>query len=275
MIFEAETPAGKVFDIALLVAIILSIIAVMLESVDSIEANYGGTLKAFEWAFTGLFTVEYVLRLVTVRRPLRYVFSFFGLVDLLSILPTYLSLFVGGTQSLVVIRSLRLIRVFRVFKLARYVGEGELLMTAMKSSRQKIIVFLVVVVTMVMIIGSAMYLIEGRENGFNSIPESVYWAIVTMTTVGYGDMVPHTVVGKILASGVMVMGYGIIAVPTGIVTSEVIEAQKRRSRHANSRACPACTCQGHEIDAEFCKKCGHKLDEYQHSGAAVSPTRPE
>ncbi|MFT5423723.1 MAG: voltage-gated potassium channel [Phycisphaerales bacterium] len=259
VIFEADCKAGKAFDIALLFAILLSIIAVMLESVVSIKAEYGLALKITEWAFTGLFTLEYTCRLISARRPLRYVFSFFGLVDLLSILPTYLSIFFGGTQSLAVIRGLRLVRVFRVFKLGRYVGEGELLFSALKSSRQKITVFLVVILTVVMIIGSLMYLIEGAEHGFNSIPESVYWAIVTMTTVGYGDITPQTPVGKMLASAIMIMGYGIIAVPTGIITAEVIEAQQRRVAKTAAKECSGCETHGHDDDAEFCKKCGAAL----------------
>lgn len=259
IIFEAETPAGKTFDIVLLLLILLSIIAVMLESVRAIAEQYGPTLRGAEWVFTGLFTLEYALRLATTRRPWRYVFSFFGLVDLLSILPTYLSLLIPGSQSLLVIRSLRLIRVFRVFKLARYVGEGQLLIDAVKSSRQKITVFLVTIVTVVMIVGSAMYLVEGPEHGFTNIPQSVYWAVVTMTTVGYGDISPETPLGKLLASMIMVMGYGIIAVPTGIVTAEVIEAQQRRNRKALTRVCKECHKEGHDLDALHCKKCGAKL----------------
>ncbi|MFG0304821.1 MAG: ion transporter [Phycisphaerales bacterium JB040] len=259
VIFEAETPAGRAFDIALLGVILLSIIAVMLESVREIAEGYGVWLRGAEWVFTGLFTLEYIVRIATVRRPWRYVFSFFGLVDLLSILPTYLSLLLPGTQSLLVIRSLRLVRVFRVFKLARYVGEGQLLIDAVKSSRQKITVFLVVIVTVVMIIGSAMYLVEGPEHGFTNIPQGVYWAVVTMTTVGYGDISPQTPLGKLLASGIMIMGYGIIAVPTGIVTAEVIEAQQRRNRRALTRVCKECHAEGHDLDASYCKRCGAAL----------------
>jgi len=259
VIFEAETPSGKAFDIALLAVILLSIVAVMLESVRGIASEYGPWLRGAEWAFTGLFTLEYITRIATARRPWRYVFSFFGLVDLLSILPTYLSLLIPGSQSLLVIRSLRLIRVFRVFKLARYVGEGQLLIDAVRSSRQKIIVFLVTIVTVVMIVGSAMYLVEGPEHGFTNIPQSVYWAVVTMTTVGYGDISPETPMGKMLASMIMIMGYGIIAVPTGIVTAEVIEAQQRRNQKALTRVCKECHKEGHDLDATFCKKCGAEL----------------
>ena len=257
VIFEAETPAGKAFDVALLVAIVVSIAAVCLESVASIQAQYGPFLRALEWAITILFTIEYVLRLMSVRKPWRYALSFFGIVDLLSILPTYLSLFVAGTQSLVVIRALRLLRVFRVLKLGHFVGEARLLRAALHASSRKIVVFLGVVLTLVIIVGSMMYLIEGPENGFTSIPLSIYWAVVTMTTVGYGDIAPQTVLGKIVASGVMIMGYGIIAVPTGIVTVELASAVKTSVR---TDACPDCGADGHAIDAVHCRYCGSHLE---------------
>jgi voltage-gated potassium channel len=256
IIFEADTPAGKAFDVALLVCIIISVIAVSLESVAEIREAYGPYLRAVEWAITILFTVEYILRLLSVRRPLRYAFSFFGVVDFLAIVPTYLSLFVSGTQSLAVIRILRVLRVFRVLKLAHFVGEARMLQVAMRASARKIIVFLGVVLTIVLIVGTLMYLIEGEENGFTSIPRSVYWAIVTMTTVGYGDIAPQTVPGQVLASIVMIMGYGIIAVPTGIVTVEIASASRRS---ISTQACPDCGADGHAVDAVHCKHCGSKL----------------
>ena len=257
IIFEADTPAGKAFDVALLVAILLSVLAVCLESVEKIELQYGRTLRIAEWVFTISFTVEYVLRLICVGRPRRYAVSFFGIVDLLAILPTYLSLVVAGSQSpLLVIRAIRLFRVFRVFKLAQFLGEARVLSSALRASRRKIIVFLGSVLTLVLILGTMMYLIEGERNDrFSSIPEGIYWAIVTMTTVGYGDVTPVTVVGKIVASMVMIMGYAIIAVPTGILTVELTRAQKTVS----TQACPECSAEGHDPDARHCKFCGAVL----------------
>ena len=256
VIFEAESPAGKVFDIGLLILILLSVINVSLESVAEVRAAHGPLLRGVDWAITVLFTIEYVLRLMCVRQPLRYALSFYGIVDLLAVLPVYLSLVVSGSQSLVVIRTLRLLRVFRVLKLAHFIGEERALRAALRASSRKIIVFLGTVVTVVLIVGSAMYLIEGPENGFSNIPESVYWAIVTMTTVGYGDIAPQTVIGKLLASAIMILGYGIIAVPTGIVTVEVATALKTSTR---TIACRECSMDGHAIDAVYCKYCGARL----------------
>jgi voltage-gated potassium channel len=256
VIFEADTPAGKAFDVALLLAIALSVGAVLLESVASIRQRFGPGLRAVEWTFTLLFTVEYILRLACVRRPLRYALSFFGLVDLLAILPTYLSLVITGSQSLLVIRALRLLRVFRVLKLAHFVGEARLLKAALQASSRKIIVFLGTVLTLVLIVGALMYLIEGEASGFTSIPQAIYWAIVTMTTVGYGDIAPQTVVGKLLASAVMILGYGIIAVPTGIVTVEMAGLGKRP---VSTQACHVCASEGHDPDARHCKYCGAAL----------------
>jgi voltage-gated potassium channel len=261
VIFEADTKTGKTFDVILLWSILLSVVAVLLESVESIRENYGGLLLGVEWFFTILFTIEYAIRVICVRRPVLYVRSFFGIVDLLAILPTYISLFVGGSQALIVIRALRLLRVFRVFKLARYVGEASVLMDALRASRAKITVFLLTVLSIVLIVGSLMYLIEGTQpdTGYTDIPTSIYWTIVTMTTVGYGDITPQTVAGKFLASMIMIIGYGIIAVPTGIVTAEISAAnfQKRISTHV----CPECHKAGHEPDAKHCKYCGTALDE--------------
>ncbi len=259
IIFEADTPAGKAFDVALLIAIVLSVTAVMLESVSWASARYGAALDAWEWAFTLLFTVEYVLRLISVPKPTHYARSFFGLVDLLAILPTYLSLLIPGAESLLVIRGLRLMRIFRVFKLGQFLGEASLLRRALAASRHKITIFLGMIVILVVILGAAMYLIEGGENGFTSIPLSVYWAIVTMTTVGYGDLAPQTVAGKLLASIVMIAGYAIIAVPTGIVTAEILESANP-SKPVTTRCCPDCMSEGHDADARHCKDCGAKLD---------------
>jgi voltage-gated potassium channel len=256
VIFEADTKAGKAFDLALLVLILISIASVLLESIAGVRATYGSLLRGVEWGITGLFTLEYLLRLICVGRPLRYAVSFFGLVDLTAILPTYLSLFIGGAQTLIVIRALRLLRVFRILKLAQFVGEASLLARALKASRRKILVFLGAVSTLVLIIGALMYLIEGEGNGFTSIPQSIYWAVVTLTTVGYGDVAPHTVLGKFLASLVMIIGYAIIAVPTGIVTVELGRAGRKA---VSTQACPQCGAEGHDPDAVHCKYCGAKL----------------
>jgi voltage-gated potassium channel len=257
IIFEAETPAGKAFDVALLLSICVSVTAVVLESVESVEARYGYGLRVLEWLFTLGFTIEYVVRLVCVTRPLRYATSFFGIVDLLSILPTYLSLLVPGSQSLLVIRSLRLLRVFRVLKLMRYLREANELLNALRSGGRKVTVFLGTILVLVSILGSMMYIIEGEQNGFTSIPLSMYWAIVTMTTVGYGDLVPQTAAGKGIAALVMVIGYCIIAVPTGIVTAEMMYAGRER---APTRQCPECLTEGHERHARFCKECAAPLN---------------
>ena len=237
IIFEADTALGKAFDVALLWAIIASVAAVCLDSVAAYEERFHDIFIAAEWTFTALFSIEYVLRIISVRQPLRYVVSFYGLVDLLSILPSYFSLFIPGSQHLLVIRILRLLRVFRVLKLGRYVSESQVLMTAIKNSRAKITVFLFTILTLVVVIGAAMYLIEGPENGFTSIPRAMYWAIVTLTTVGYGDVTPSTIVGQLLSSVLMILGYGIIAIPTGIVTAELTSVT--RPRVVTTRTCPS------------------------------------
>lgn len=257
IIFEADTKEGKAFDVVLLILIAISVISVMLESIAGVRAAYGPLLRTIEWGVTVLFTIEYVLRLSCVGRPLAYAVSFFGLVDLAAILPTYLSLFVGGAQSLLVIRALRLLRVFRVLKLVHFMVEAQVLRRALQASRRKILVFLGSVSTLVLIVGALMYLIEGEESGFTSIPQSIYWAIVTLTTVGYGDIAPITVLGKVLASLVMIIGYAIIAVPTGIVTVELNRASK--ASQVSTQACPVCSAEGHDFDAEYCKYCGSKL----------------
>jgi voltage-gated potassium channel len=256
IIFEAETTGGRLFDVVLLLAIVASISAVMLESVDEIGARFGAELLVIEWCFTILFTLEYLLRIWASPRPLRYVFSFFGLVDLVSILPTFLSLFIKGSQALTVIRSIRLLRVFRILKLGRFLGEGEILLRALSAARFKVTVFVGSVLSGVLILGTAMYMIEGRGNGFESIPDGMYWAIVTLTTVGYGDVVPTTPLGKLVASAIMILGYGVIAVPTGIVSAEIAAATRT---HVNTRHCAACQLEGHALDAQFCRKCGSPL----------------
>ena len=255
VVFESETAAGRAFDIAVILLILLSVAAVMLESVGWIREIYGRQLYAAEWFFTVLFTLEYILRLVAVRRPLRYALSFYGLVDLVAVLPTYLSLFVAGTQYLLVIRILRLLRIFRVLKLAEYTAASQIITTALKASRKKILVFLVAIVTIVVVVGSIMYVVEGEQHGFTDIPTSIYWAIVTLTTVGYGDLSPQTPLGKFFASVVMILGYGIIAVPTGIVTAELALAGKPTS----TQVCPECHAEPHDLDAVHCKYCGARL----------------
>lgn len=256
VIFEADTPAGKAFDVALIVCIALSILAVTLESVAGIRARHGRLLLTIEWIFTLLFTVEYVLRLAVVTRPLRYARSFFGAVDLLAILPTWIGLVFPGAHALLTIRSLRLLRVFRVLKLGAYLGEARQISQALRASRRKISVFLFTVVTVVVILGTLLYVIEGPKHGFSDIPTSVYWAIVTLTTVGYGDLSPATPLGKALASVVMILGYGIIAVPTGIVT---VEMNRVAGKPVSTQACPACSAEGHDADARHCKHCGAAL----------------
>lgn len=257
IIFEADTTAGKIFDIVLLFCIVASVAVVVLESIPSVQQQYGRPLRIIEWIFTGLFTLEYAARLWVVPGKKKYATSFFGIIDLLSILPTYLTFFLGGAHSLMVIRSLRLLRIFRIFKLSRYVGEGQYLARALKASQHKIIVFLVTVLTSVMIFGTLMYLIEGPANGFTSIPTSVYWAIVTMTTVGYGDIAPHTAVGQAIASLMMILGYGIIAVPTGIVSAELVHI--KRAEKITTQVCPHCLKEGHDSDALYCKYCSGAL----------------
>ena len=258
IIFETDTPAARFFDVVVLWAILLSVALVMLESVLSLRAQYGGVLRALEWGFTVLFTVEYFLRIYAARKRLRYVTSFYGVVDLLAVLPSYLSLVIVGSQYFIVIRSLRLLRVFRVLKLARYLGEANTLVRALRASRVKIIVFLWTVLTLVIIIGSVMYLVEGAESGFTNIPISVYWAIVTLTTVGYGDIAPRTPLGQTLSALVMVLGYAIIAVPTGIVTNELSRASQEE-REARTLECPRCGQDTHDPDARYCKRCGERL----------------
>lgn len=256
-VFESDTPAGKAFDVALLLAIGVSVMAVVLESVHEIAAAHGPALRAVEWGVTLLFTLEYLLRVAVVRHPLRYVTSFFGIVDLLAILPTYASLVLPEAHTLLVVRAVRLLRAFRILKMVGYVREARILVAAVQASSRKIAVFVGTILTIVVIVGALMYVVEGPEHGFDNIPLAMYWAIVTLSTVGFGDITPGTPLGKLLASVVMVLGYGIIAVPTGIVTVELAHAA--RDAMVSGQACPSCGRAGHDPDARFCKYCGAGL----------------
>jgi voltage-gated potassium channel len=257
VIFEADTRAGRAFDVALIVCILTSIGLVVLESVPSVNARWHRELLAAELVFTVLFTVEYALRLIAVRRPLDYARSGLGIIDLLAIAPTWLALVVPGAQFFLTVRVLRLLRIFRILKLSEYLIEAAVITGALRASRRKIAVFLFTVLTMVVVIGALMYMVEGPANGFTDIPTSMYWAIVTLTTVGYGDLSPRTGLGKLLASVVMILGYAIIAVPTGIVTSE-LTVTRYRGGHSR-QSCPSCGREGHDDDAAHCKYCGSAL----------------
>ncbi|MEM9997884.1 MAG: ion transporter, partial [Bacteroidota bacterium] len=256
IIFGTHTPAGKAFDIVLIGLIALSLLAVMLESVETIRMWFHFELRAVEWFFTIVFTIEYILRLASAYEPKRYARSFYGVIDLLAILPTYISAFVPGAQFFLIVRILRFLRVFRILKLVNYLSEANELGRALVASRRKIFVFIFVVLTLVTILGSLMYIVEGGQNGFTSIPRSMYWAVVTLTTVGYGDIAPQTTLGQIITTFIVILGYGIIAVPTGIVTTELtnVMAEARRSSF-----CPACGCADHDTDAAFCKRCGTEI----------------
>lgn len=264
VIFEADTRAGRIFDQTLIGIILLSIAVVMADSVESVHRRYGPALTVIEWIFTLLFTFEYMARLVCVRKPLRYATSFFGIIDLVAVLPTYLALFVPGLHALIDVRVLRLLRVFRVFKLTAYVAEYQSLARALAASSRKILVFLSAVLMMVLVMGTVMYVVEGRDNGFTSIPTSVYWAISTVTTVGFGDITPKTDLGRLIASFMMLLGWGILAVPTGIVTAEMA-AQRRleRAPAPTTRTCHECLSEGHAPDANYCYHCGARLPPYQ------------
>ena len=257
VIYHADTPAGKWFDILLIGFIILSVLTIILDSVTQLHLDYGQLFSVFEWFFTVVFTLEYILRLISVKKPFGYVFSFFGIVDILSILPTYLSLFIVGAQSLLVIRILRILRIFRILKLVQYTDETEVLMAAIRNSRHKILVFFFFILTVLVIFGSMMYLIEGSENGFTSIPHGIYWAVVTLTTVGYGDIAPQTVLGRTVASFIMLTGFSIIAIPTGIFASEMNKITKRSRKY--SRRCEPCGLRGHTENAGYCRRCGEEL----------------
>lgn len=258
IIYGTHTPAGKTFDIVLLIVILYSVVIVMLESVPRIDQDYHNFLDISEWFVTILFTIEYIVRIICIRRPRKYIFSFFGIIDLLSTIPKYLSFFVVGSQYITAFRALRLLRVFRILKLVRYVGESNNLLRALKASRAKIFIFVFFVLIISVLLGTIMYLVEGPENGFNSIPHSVYWTIVTLTTVGYGDISPQTGLGQFIATFVMIIGYGIIAVPTGIVTVEYSK-QRRKKGTGALLACENCLATGHAEEANHCYNCGSKL----------------
>jgi voltage-gated potassium channel len=266
IIYEADTPKGKLFDVILLIAIIASIVLVMLESIKSFDAKYHNLLNISEWIITILFSIEYIARIVTVKKPLKYVTSFYGIIDLLSTSPKYISLLFGGIHALAALRALRLLRVFRILKLARFLGASQVLTNSLKASRAKISVFLFAVLILSIIFGTLMYLIEGEVSGFTSIPVSVYWCIVTLTTVGFGDIAPITPIGQLIAAIIMILGYGIIAVPTGIVSAEYVNQSKDKNAapqkpkvNLNSQSCQNCLASNHKDEAEFCYNCGNKL----------------
>ncbi len=259
IIYEADTKEGKLFDVVLLILILVSILVVMLESVKSYNESYGDLLNYAEWVITILFTIEYIARIISIRKPKEYIFSFYGMVDFFSTIPKYLALIFAGTHMLIAFRALRLLRVFRILKLARFIGASNNFSKALKASKAKILVFLSFVVILSVILGTLMYLVESDESGFTSIPRSVYWAIVTLTTVGYGDIAPTTPFGQFIAAIIMIMGYGIIAVPTGIVTSEMSKNDDKI--HINTQSCTHCAVYDHFDDAEFCYNCGNKLDK--------------
>ena len=258
IIYEADTPAGKFFDVVLLFLILLSVIFVMIESVRGMSAKVYDYLYVGEWIITVFFSVEYVLRIISVRKPFRYIFSFYGIIDLLSTIPLYLSFVLAGSNYLLTVRALRLLRVFRILKITRYLGEANRLKKALSDSRPKILVFLFAVLIIAVIAGTLMYLIEGEENGFTSIPRSIYWCVVTLTTVGFGDIAPATPLGQFLATIIMILGYGIIAVPTGIVSAEYSKAKDYV--HVNTQSCPNCNAFRHRDDAKYCYQCGEELN---------------
>lgn len=266
VIYEADTPSGKFFDIVLFILIIISVILVMLESIDEFDERYHKTLLALEWVVTIFFTLEYIARLISIKKPMKYAFSFYGVIDFLSTIPLYLSYILAGSQVLLAVRAFRLLRIFRILKLVKFMGEASQLQSALKASRAKIAVFIYVVLILSVIMGTVMYIVEGDESGFTSIPKSIYWTIVTLTTVGYGDIAPQSNLGQFLATVIMVLGYGIIAVPTGIVTAEFARNGKNKGDddeghivHVNTQACPSCSVEGHRDDATHCFNCGHPL----------------
>lgn len=266
VIYEADTPMGKWFDILLFILIIISVLLVMLESVKWIDATYHRSLFVFEWIITILFTIEYIARIVTIKKPWKYIFSFYGIIDFLSTIPLYLSYILVGSQVFLAVRALRLLRIFRILKLVQFLGEASQLRKALKDSRAKITVFLFAVFIIAVIMGTLMYYIEGEEAGFTSIPTSIYWTIVTLTTVGYGDIAPITPQGQLIATMIMLLGYGIIAVPTGIVTTEMGKQVKSKKDanddqyvHVNTQACTTCSKEGHRDNAKYCYNCGSQL----------------
>ena len=258
IIYEADTPAGKLFDVLLLITILASIAVVMLESVPAIGAKYERSINIAEWIFTILFTIEYILRIISIKSPRNYIFSYYGIVDLLATIPKYLSLFIVGSNAFIVLRALRLLRVFTILKITRYIGEANKLKSALKASKPKITIFLFAVLILSFILGTIMYLAEGSAgSGFTSIPKSIYWTIVTLTTVGYGDITPITTIGQFIASVIMILGYGIIAVPTGIVSAEY--AANYSNTANNTQACSNCSAERHQDEAKFCHNCGDSL----------------
>ena len=266
IIYEADTPMGKWFDLLLFAVIIVSVILVMLESVKEFDAKYHDTLLTLEWIVTIFFTIEYIARIISIRKPFKYIFSFYGIIDFISTIPLYLSYLVAGSQVFLAVRAFRLLRVFRILKLVQFIGEASQLRAALKASRNKIAVFIYVVLILSVIMGTIMYLIEDDEAGFTSIPRSIYWTIVTLTTVGYGDIAPQTTVGQFIATVVMILGYGIIAVPTGIVTVEFSKQGRNKANatsdmtlHLNTQCCPSCSVEGHRDEAKYCFNCGERL----------------
>ncbi|MBR9853573.1 MAG: ion transporter [Algicola sp.] len=267
IIYEADTPAGKSFDLMLFVLIIISVILVMLESIEEIDQKYHMSLLTMEWIVTIFFSIEYIARVISIKKPWKYIFSFYGIIDFLSTIPLYLSYILAGSQVLLAVRAFRLLRIFRILKLVKFIGEASQLKKALKASRTKIAVFIYVVLILSVILGTMMYIVEGNEAGFTSIPRSIYWTVVTLTTVGYGDITPITGLGQFLAAVIMILGYGIIAVPTGIVTAEIAKSNKDEKKdadnepvvHVNTQACPCCSIGGHRDDASHCYNCGHLL----------------
>ncbi|WP_236640898.1 ion transporter [Flagellimonas alvinocaridis] len=264
IIYEADTPMGKLFDMALFFLIILSVILVMLETVKEIDERYHQILLVLEWCVTIFFSLEYIARIVSIKKPWKYIFSFYGIIDFVSTIPLYLSYILAGSQVLLAVRAFRLLRIFRILKLVKFIGEASQLQSALKASRTKIAVFIYVVLILSVILGTLMYLVEGDDAGFTSIPRSIYWTIVTLTTVGFGDITPQTSLGQFLATIIMILGYGIIAVPTGIVTAEFSRNKKETEEtkklvHLNTQACPSCSAEGHRDDATHCYNCGHTL----------------
>ena len=266
IIYEADTPLGRLFDIVLFVLILVSVVVVALETVDTVNARYSDLFLKIEWAITIFFTLEYFLRIVSVKKPLRYIFSFYGLIDLISTIPLYLSYVFAGSQVLLAVRALRLLRVFRILKLVKFLGEASQLRRALRASRAKILVFMYTVVILAVLMGTVMYMIEKPYNEqFTSIPRSIYWTVVTLTTVGYGDISPSTPLGQLIATIIMVLGYGIIAVPTGIVTVEYARHDPQGQEkvksvvHTNTQACPSCSVEGHRDGAKYCYNCGDPL----------------
>ena len=261
IIYQAHTPAGRRFDIALIILILASVLTIILDSVAEISQQYGEQLSTAEWIFTILFTIEYILRIFCIHRPFKYIASFYGVIDLLAIVPSYISLLIPGSYYLQVIRILRVLRIFRVLKLVRYINQSNLLLNALMASRLKIAIFLFTISTLLVVFGSAMYLVEGPENGFTNIPVSIYWAVVTLTTVGFGDITPKTDLGRAISAVVMIIGYAIIAVPTGIITTELSQEMKRQHKLLNRRICPKCRKPDHDMDANYCRICGTELPQ--------------